>query len=144
MIGALKCLKVAKCYLFLEGVLTGFSSKELKEVTSLVAVKQIHQINYKENIKHCVYKKAACLGTSPHGLQTFRCFSSASDNRDIVKHDHIKQLFYVDVGDGSVGYIEYDKKEQLIVMKHTFVSKGLGGRGIGKLLAKVGNVSVFY
>lgn len=53
-----------------------------------------------------------------------------------VKHDTESRRFYIDVKDVGCAYLQYDRKDQLIKLMHTEVPDDLGGRGIGKILAK--------
>lgn len=55
----------------------------------------------------------------------------------VVKHDPASMEFFIEVTDDDIARLKYERRDQLLTLKHTDVPDQLGGQGIGKLLAKV-------
>lgn len=53
-----------------------------------------------------------------------------------IQHDIKNQHFFIDF-DASKAFISYNKIDNILVMEHTEVPPELGGKGLGKSLAKV-------
>lgn len=53
-----------------------------------------------------------------------------------VQHDIENENFFIDI-DASRAFLSYNKIDKILVMEHTEVPPQLGGKGLGKSLAKV-------
>lgn len=54
-----------------------------------------------------------------------------------IQHDVENMVFFIDVGT-SRAFLSYQKSDKLMVLEHTEVPAAFAGKGLGKLLAKVG------
>lgn len=52
-----------------------------------------------------------------------------------IQHDPAAQRFLAEV-DGHVGYVEYERREGVMVITHTIVPPPIGGRGIAAALVQ--------
>lgn len=53
-----------------------------------------------------------------------------------IQHDVEKMVFFIELGT-SKAFLSYKKFDKLMVLEHTEVPVEFGGKGLGKLLAKV-------
>lgn len=81
----------------------------------------------------------AKVDTSKHIIRTTTNASdlAASGEAFIVNHDLDGERFYIDIPGVGTADIDYERRDQLLIFKHTTVPSELGGRGLGKILAKV-------
>lgn len=112
-------------------------------VTENRRINQVLSCGFKESFNNRTYhlytlKKNLMAETNlVKNLQAVQNFSTANVDELIVKHYPDGGKFCVEIDGVGSAYLEYERKNDLVIIKHTEVPSELGGRGIGKVLAKV-------
>lgn len=83
------------------------------------------------------FPQAAFLSKPNTCLNMSHLNFSTTGYQQNVQHDRENKRFFIEIQNVGTAYLEYDLDDKLIKLMHTTVPTALGGRGLGKILAKV-------
>lgn len=117
-----------------------FGRQLCRYVTENRRINQVLSSGFKESLDsrtYHIYTLKVNVMAETNDLQDVKPFSTANVDELTVKHDPDGRKFCIDINGVGSAYLEYERKNDLMILKHTDVPSELGGRGIGKVLAKV-------